>query len=135
MKLLFKLFILSIAISLSASDNYRTIQIGSEEQLFLDEYIIESIENITRRLNQTEKHPAGPILKPNKKWEGNRALLFGQVMYDDDENIYKMWYYCDGGHLAYATSKDGINWDKPELDVIIREGQKTNLVIERGNMG
>ncbi len=135
MKRLFKLIILSIAISLSASDNNQTIQIGSEEQLFLDEYIIEHVENITRCINPAEKHPAGPVLKPDKMWEGIRALLFGRVIYDDEENIYKMWYYCDGGHLAYATSEDGINWDKPELDVVIREGQKTNLVIERGNMG
>ena len=122
MKRLFKLIILFIAASLSASDNNQTIQIGSEEQLFLDDYIIEHVENITRCLNPAEKHPAGPVLKPDKKWEGIRALLFGRVIYDDEENIFKMWYYCDGGHLAYATSEDGINWDKPELDVVTREG-------------
>ena len=46
-----------------------------------------------------------------------------------------MWYYCDGGHVAYATSVDGITWKKPELDVVLRDGEKTNIVIERGHFG
>ena len=37
--------------------------------------------------------------------------------------------------MAYAESLDGINWHKPELDVVIRDGEKTNIVIERGNFG
>ena len=135
MKRLVILLILSLAASLQSLDSTPPIQIGSEEQLFLDDYIIERVENITRCINPAVKHPAGPVLQPDKEWEKNLALLFGRVMVDDDEKLFKMWYYCDGGQLAYAISKDGINWDKPALDVVIREGQKTNLVIERGSMG
>jgi len=129
------LIILSIAAPLTASEINHTIQIGSEEQLFLDDYLIERLENIARCINPAAKHPAGPVLKPDKGWEENLALLFGRVIYDDEVHIFKMWYYCDGGQLAYATSKDGIHWEKPELDAVIIGGQKTNLVIERGKMG
>jgi hypothetical protein len=135
MKSIFSISIICIFMSLLASDKNSPIQIGPEEQLFLDDYIIESMEHITRRINQVKKHADGPVLKPDKKWEGSRAFLFGRVIYDYEDRIYKMWYYCDGGHVAYATSHDGIIWEKPQLDVVIHDGQKTNLVMERGNLG
>ena len=40
------------------------------------------------------------------------------VWYDPSDRLFKMWYM--GGYCAstcYATSKDGIHWDKPNLDV------------------
>lgn len=135
MKLLLTITFLFISTSFATSNNDPLIQIGPEEQLFLDNYIIESTENITRRINQTEKHTGGPVLIPDREWEGNRVFLFGRAIYDQEEKIYKIWYYCDGGHVAYATSQDGLIWDKPELDVVMRDGQKTNLVIERGDLG
>jgi hypothetical protein len=110
------------------------IRIGPEEQLFLDDYLIERTENIIRRVNQATKHDNGPVLTPGKPWEGTLALLFGTVLYDDEDDLFKMWYYCPDG-VAYATSSDGVHWRKPELDVIVRDGEKTNLVIERGNFG
>ena len=91
-------------------------QIGAEEQLFLDDFIIESSQNITRQVNPVQKLP-DPVLLPDKPWENNLALLFGSVIFDSNDNIFKMWYYCDGGHVAYATSRDGLHWEKPALDV------------------
>ena len=45
--------------------------------------------------------------------------------YDPQEKVFKLWYM--GGYArstCYATSADGIHWDKPALDV--RKG--TNVV-------
>lgn len=36
-----------------------------------------------------------------------------------------MWYRCNTGLQCYATSTDGIAWDKPSLDVV----NGTNIVI------
>lgn len=109
-------------------------QIGTEAQLFLDDFIIESTQNITRQVNPVQKLPE-PVLRPDKPWENNLALLFGSVIFDADDSIFKMWYYCDGGHVAYATSTDGLHWEKPALDVVVRDGVKTNLVMECGSLG
>jgi hypothetical protein len=111
----------------------KSIQIGPEPQLFLDDFILEATQNITRRVNPVQKLPE-PVLLPDKPWENNLALLFGSVIFDSSENIFKMWYYCDGGHVAYATSRDGLVWDKPELDGV-HDGVKTNLVMEQGTLG
>ncbi len=111
------------------------IHLSQNEQLFLDDVLIEKMENVTRRINQVQKFDENPVLVADKPWEGNLALIFGTAMYDQQDSLFKMWYYCDGGNLAYATSKNGINWQKPELDVILRDGQRTNLVIEQGGLG
>ena len=78
------IYSLFIFISLPAftQDNQPAIQINSTGQLFLDDYLIEQTENITRRINQVQKNPGGPVLVPDKPWEGNMALLFGSVIFD-----------------------------------------------------
>jgi len=41
------------------------------------------------------------------------------IWWDPDEKLFKMWYmagYC--GATCYATSKDGMNWVKPKLDIL-----------------
>lgn len=124
--------ILAAGLCIGKGDSF--IEVGQEEQLFLDDYVIERTEDITRRVNQAQKH-GEPVIRPDRSWEENRALIFGSALYDHDEGIFKIWYYCGGGHVAYAESSDGINWQKPELDVVIQDGKKTNIVIERGNFG
>ena len=104
------------------------IHIASDEQLFLDEdRLIEKLDNITQRVNQARKH-GPPVLRPDKPWEEATALLYGSVIFDEEEHMFKMWYYAGRAGVAYATSSDGIHWDKPELDLYPYEGQKTNLI-------
>jgi len=43
----------------------------------------------------------------------------GGVWWDPNHNIFKMWYEAGWiGSMAYATSKDGINWERPNLDIV-----------------
>ena len=47
------------------------------------------------------------------------AAPFGDgVWFDPKDELFKMWYHAgwfDG--VGYATSKDGIHWERPSLDV------------------
>jgi predicted GH43/DUF377 family glycosyl hydrolase len=57
-----------------------------------------------------------PVLRPAAPWEGS-ALMCPSVLWDDEEQIYKLWY-CGGGWfepdaIGYATSADGITWERP----------------------
>ena len=119
-----------VFVGLCAGQGKAGIKIGQREQLFLDDYIIERTENITRRVNQAKKLPE-PVIEPEYPWEGGCNVIFGTAMYDEEDKIFKMWYYVGGGHMAYATSKDGFTWEKPKLDIVTKEGEKTNIVIER----
>lgn len=71
-----------------------------------------------------EKHAGNPVLSPESSWEWGRIM--GPSVIKDD-GIYKMWYTgregIGTGHsrIGYATSDDGINWNKysgnPILDI------------------
>jgi len=58
----------------------------------------------------------GTVLEVTDDWEqGGLPSLSWQVgspsvIYDNDIEMYQMWYYATRGSLGYATSTDGINW-------------------------
>jgi len=99
------------------------IPIDVGRQLFVDDFLIQ--ETTLKRMYHTATYYEGnPVLKPDKPWETDSkfptAMVFSDgVFYDPADKLYKMWYM--GGYTdctCYATSADGIHWDKPELDVV-----------------
>lgn len=97
------------------------IPIDVGRQLFVDDFLIEHT-TLKRTFHTTEYHPATPVLKPDKPWEmegGPTAMVFSDgVWYDPKDRLFKIWYM--GGYVrstCYATSVDGLRWDKPILDV------------------
>ncbi len=91
------------------------IPIDIGRQLFVDDFLIDQT-TLTRTYHRAVYHPRNPVLT------GGMVFSDG-VWYDPEAKLFKMWYLTKGG-TAYATSKDGLQWDKPELDV--KKG--TNLV-------
>ncbi len=116
--------------------------------LFLDLQHITRIGGLYRRMHQPQRHPENPILRGENPWE-RVASLYGTVLYDPHDSLFKMWYltgpYVDGmvmvrqrkalGNitlLAYATSIDGVYWEKPILNQIDFEGSTANNLIDVG---
>jgi hypothetical protein len=104
------------------------IPIDVGRQLFVDDFLIAGT-TLTRTYHPAKYHAATPVLEPDRPWEklgGPTAMVFSDgVWYDPGDHLFKMWYM--GGltrATCYATSKDGIRWDKPILDV--KKG--TNIV-------
>lgn len=57
-----------------------------------------------------ERHPDNPILMSNPgTWEGD--LVQEAYVRIEGSGNYKMWY-DNGSNIGYATSTDGIHWDK-----------------------
>lgn len=132
--------------------------IGSQSidrHLLLNPQIVESIKNAELTLGSVSKHGANPLFEEDKPWERRFDNLYANVIYDDEEEIYKCWYSPFivslstkgmtfqqrkkeyGKHpqemgICYATSKDGISWDKPELGLVEYEGSKANNILSRG---
>jgi len=64
-----------------------------------------------------------PVLSPEFEWE-KVALMSPHVIWDEKEQIFKMWY-CGGEQIepnaiGYATSKDGENWTKYSANPIFK---------------
>ena len=81
--------------------------ISSRKQLFLDDYMIEKVENVQRQLHRPVRYAANPILLADKAWErgpgANGIYLFGgTVLFDEEDQIFKMWYR---NSLVYETGK------------------------------
>lgn len=55
------------------------------------------------------------VLAANQPWEGS-GVCCPHVLFDDSANLYKMWYsageHFEPNAIGYATSSDGVNWNK-----------------------
>jgi len=102
-------------------------------ELMVDDHFIETRSALTRRYHAFQKHPANPVLKPDRPHEGEVAYLFGTVLPGPDGNGFRMWYHTHRGFRnLYATSEDGINWVKPDLGIVQFNGSgANNIFIDR----
>lgn len=114
--------------------------IGNDKQLFIDDDIIESLEGASKRLNQPVKYPANPVLPSVPAWEAGLVVNFASVVFDEQDNLFKMWYGLGDPHrgdeeflLAYAASQDGIQWEKPSLGLFEYRGTTQNNVVRARN--
>lgn len=101
------------------------IQTGIGRELFIDDFLIEKT-TCHRTFHYPEKYENNPILKPETSWELGDGKYpscacpkSGGVWFDYDKKIFRMWYEAGFlGHICYAESRDGINWERPEQDVV-----------------
>jgi hypothetical protein len=125
--------------------------------LLLDSRIIDKTENAQLVIGKVQKHRANPLFAEDRPWEKRFDNLYANVMFDEEDGIYKCWYspfIIDESALGmtlaarrqkrydpprnremaicYATSKDGITWVKPELGMVEYEGSKATNILWRG---
>jgi hypothetical protein len=107
------------------------LDVGDRKQLLLDdEYLVETSVRVRAVLRQPVKH-GFPVLSPDKPWEEG-GLHTGSIIHD--QGMFKMWY---GGLnsegrtrcFCYATSRDGISWEKPSLGLFDWDGSKDNNIV------
>tara|TARA_X000000950_G_scaffold289384_1_gene412719 strand:- start:103290 stop:104672 length:1383 start_codon:yes stop_codon:yes gene_type:complete len=128
--------------------------------LLLDTRNVMSADNVELKVGCVIKHNANPLMMEDKSWEKRFDNLYGNVLYDESEKLYKCWYspfivahssknmslsqrkrITYEGHdsqemgICYATSEDGLKWDKPDLQVISFEGSSRNNIVWRGPHG
>jgi len=128
--------------------------------LLLDKQIIAETENAVLKVGTVLKHEANPLFVEDRPWEKRFDNLYGNVLFDEKERIYKCWYspfivdYSAKGMtleerdtksyedpmdremgICYAISKDGIRWTKPNLGLVTYEGSQENNILWRGPHG
>ena len=105
--------------------------------LFVDDAEVQDHPGFTRQVQQPARARLEPVVGCDQPWEGHAVALWGSVLYDEEEDLFKMWYYTygpsesgDPAHfICYATSTDGIQWEKPDLGLVAWKGSKaTNIV-------
>lgn len=99
--------------------------------------------NIGWRIEQGKQDPNNPLMEPKYPWDSALACSgHGTVLIDPIDGLYKGWIVAHAedvnyvrGQLAfrivYITSADGVNWERPMLDVCPVPGYpKTNLIFD-----
>ncbi|SEF11542.1 hypothetical protein [Jiangella alba] len=112
--------------------------IGQRTQLFHDLDRVDTLTHVGRVVHEGELTDQ-PILSPDRPWEANNVYLYGSVLFDEDEQLYKMWYHSYNWDLGeylnlYATSRNGRTWDKPELGVYEFDGSTANNIVIGDNI-
>jgi len=93
--------------------------IGSRLELFVDGYLIESMNGVTRELHSPRRQDVA--IRFDSSWEGG---ISNKVTVFRDGPVYRMYYqgrrYLKDGSFGtrvtcYAESQDGVHWVKPNL--------------------
>ena len=99
-----------------------TIFKKGEKQLLVDDELIFKFIDVQRIVHPASKLDR-PVLEADMPWEqgeiyegkrDRRVYIYGSVMRDQDSGLFRMWYNRLRQNY-YATSKDGINWHRPNL--------------------
>lgn len=125
----------------------------------MDNRVIKNLKNAKLEVGTVEKHRANPLFGEDKSWEKRFDNLYGNVIFDKEEKLYKCWYLSfivdhsskgmtleerDKNYdppenremaICYATSRDGLVWEKPSLGLAEYNGSKQNNIVWRGPHG
>ena len=124
-------------------------------QTFIDNVVIESVQNAARRWHTPARREESPVISKDRPWE-YIAYFSGSdytVLRDPEDGLFKCWYmdldqspqytgstmgtvvHPGGARQCYAASEDGVHWVKPELDVYEEDGRRTNIVMGGSGYG
>ena len=110
------------------------------KRLFIDDHEVEQIDNLVRKLHQPQKFEGNAVLRPERRWENAGIQTRQAPVWVPEEGIFK-WLYMGSStpvnldrklspgdgfpsvrYTCYATSEDGVNWEKPTVGLCEYEG-------------
>ena len=107
--------------------------------LFLDDEEVQDHPGFVRKIQSPRRIRTEPVLRPDRPWEGHAVQLWGSVLYDQEDALFKMWYFSAntplyrsqgrGYFMCYATSRDGVEWEKPALGIVPVDGSAANNIV------
>ncbi len=101
--------------------------------LFIDRKHVQVIDGIRQVFHQPVKDPA-PVIAPERLWEDNQVRIDATPLWDGGRGVWQMWY-SGGKNLLplYAESRDGLNWEKPQLGRVEWNGSTANNIVNVRN--
>lgn len=102
----------------------------TNKQLLFDDALVEDKLGFTLTLNPPVRAEAAALL-PEKPWEVGGVHLASVI--EGTDGVHRMYYGATDQtgvrSLCYATSSDGVVWEKPELGVVEHEGSRANNIV------
>lgn len=115
------------------------IELHNRRELFLDDFLIESMRNASLALGQPQS--AGSVLAFDRPWE---SAFAGAATILREADGFRMYYRGNCGHdglgdghpdeaTCVIQSADGIHWHRPDLGLVEVAGSRANNVIFTGD--
>ena len=109
------------------------IVLNGQPLLFVDDSGVEDRHTLFRTVHQAQRLET-PVLTADAPWEVHRVYL-ATVEYDSAARQFCMWYLArlppnNATRLLFATSSDGVNWNKPALGQVSVQGSRDNNVLD-----
>lgn len=123
-QILFTTFLTVLTISAWGQGSVSPFPVEDKAQLFIDQVLVQDAHHVCFTLHPAREHPENPVLKADQPWEGWRLEIYGNVIYDEDESLFKMWYLGEETEafpnyaVYYAVSTDGVHWEKPLVGTV-----------------
>ena len=108
-------------------------RVGNQRQLLMDRHVVEDWRECRRVVHQPVRHPDNPLITCGA--DEPHAVGHPSVIHDDEEGLFRLWVHGDilRGSRArmthysqtfgrYFESKDGVQWEAPNLDLFEVEG-------------
>lgn len=118
--------------------NETSVFIGSRREVLWDDALVETSET-TAELRVMHPVRREPVLVHDAPWEGDGCDYYNIVA---DDGLYRMYYLAwkmldpavtthtvDRIRVAYAESRDGIRWEKPDLGLCAYNGSTKNNIL------
>lgn len=134
--------VLACALALAASApsvhaaDTAPIDIGARRQLFIDPLFVQDARGVKFLTHQPRK-TGDRTITADRPWERGGLGPYSSVLWDN--GCYHLWYHAMdaklwhtspvAGSICYATSDDGITWNKPDIGLVDYEGSKRNNII------
>ncbi len=131
------------------------LHIGTAKQFFFDDVMVESAQNLTRKVHRPVRDRREPVIRKDRPWEHVTYFTFSswRVLRDPQDNLFKCWYedwmvrqtpigmeamhdpVRRGSRYLFARSADGVRWEKPSLGRVRENGSDTNIVFGDAEFG
>lgn len=114
-----------------------------------DDVSIPFTQNLKLEMRSPERHPANPVVRRGgpESPDSWAVQFYGSVI--REKALFRMWYVSVGKdrldattprsspwRVAYAESKDGVKWTKPNLGLVEYNGNRdNNLVLMEPRLG
>ena len=120
----------------------------SQTLFVFDDVCIPHTQNLRLEMTVPTRHPANPVVPrgPEGSVDANGVQFYGSILKENGR--YRLWYIAWDDdrdsktpsarwRAAYAESKDGISWVKPNLGLVDYRGSKDNnlVLMQPGNWG
>jgi hypothetical protein len=124
-----------------------------EKYLLLDSRLLSGSEGAVLKPGEATKYSGNPLFKEEFEWEPRFDNMYPNVIWDEEEKIFKCWYspfivsnvdlekststfvvwINREMAVCYATSKDGIKWEKPMMNICPWNGGPSNIVFREAH--